>query len=719
MNDSVIKNHDQRSIVFAMFTATIMVAHQVAGKATRDALFLSNFPVSDLPKVVIAASLLSGLAVLLISRLISRAGPGHIVPAAFMVSAVLFVVEWRLAASRPDIAGVLLYLHMASFGAVLISGFWSVLGERFDPHTAKRRIPRVAAAAALGGVAGGLLADRVVSVLDLRAMLIVLSILHLACALGVLGIGTTTPPPGKAQQAPEAAGVKSILASPYLRSIATLMALVAVTAALLDYAIKAQATQSLTGSDQLARFFAIFYSVTGIVTFALQTGFGTRVLQRFGLTGALFALPGAVIMGGVFATAVTHLWTVMVLRGAESAVANSFFRSGFELLYTPLSWRYKRATKTIIDVGANRLGDLIGAGLLMALLFFVPNLPVSLVISIAMAAAVISLMLVNRLYRGYVDQLASSLREGSLTLDDADQVDSTTRQVLEAGRAISDRDTLRSRFSELESRQHDGVDPQAATPDGDLDSTGVLISTIIELTSGDPHRVRQSLRTSATEPGLVPFIVPLLADPELVDDARMELRWLVTRVTGQLTDALLDPDIPLAARERLPEVIEVWHSPRAFEALTQGLEATEFPVRRATALAMARMIARDDSLHLPRRLAYQVVERELEPHSGHTVVADTHTNVATSPELNHVFTVLGLALPQDALLQCVNALSNQNATERGTALEYLENVLPRRIRELLWPRIGLRYARAHSPRSRRQITRDLLDSSGEGSNHSS
>ena len=67
---------------------------------------------------------------------------------------------------------------MAIFGAVLISGFWSVVNERFDPHTAKQTIARVAAAATLGGVLGGLAAGKIAEFAEVRGMLLVLAALH-------------------------------------------------------------------------------------------------------------------------------------------------------------------------------------------------------------------------------------------------------------------------------------------------------------------------------------------------------------------------------------------------------------------------------------------------------------------------------------------------------------------------------------------------------------
>ncbi|MEE8343491.1 MAG: MFS transporter, partial [Gammaproteobacteria bacterium] len=223
-----------------------MIAHQVAGKATRDALFLSHFDVSNLPKVVIAAAIISLMGVLVISRLLARYGPAKLIPLTFTVSAVLFIGEWMLFGIRPDIAAVVLYLHMAVFGAVLISGFWSVINERFNPHAAKRRIARIAAAATLGGIVGGIVAERVTTLVDVRAMLLVLSFLHVICALSVFGVGPAGRS-GQTQAPPEVrSGFSTLRRTPYLRWMGLLMLLVALAAAFLDYAFKAEASARYT-----------------------------------------------------------------------------------------------------------------------------------------------------------------------------------------------------------------------------------------------------------------------------------------------------------------------------------------------------------------------------------------------------------------------------------------------------------------------------------------
>jgi ATP/ADP translocase len=247
------KRTDAAALAFALFAATTMIAQQVAGKATRDALFLSNFDVTNLPKVMIASAIASMTGVLIMSRLLSRFSPFALVPAVFGASAILFIGEWLLLASHPGTASVVLYLHMAVFGAILISGFWSVINERFDPHSAKQRVARIAAAATFGGVIGGVLAERVTALLDVRTMLLFLSGLHIVCLLAVRGIGT----PARAIQIDQGVKARSafsvISRTPYLQWMAALMVLIAAMTALMDYAFK-RGLRPLHDSESLVGF---------------------------------------------------------------------------------------------------------------------------------------------------------------------------------------------------------------------------------------------------------------------------------------------------------------------------------------------------------------------------------------------------------------------------------------------------------------------------------
>ena len=139
----------------AFMTAVVMLAQYVASKAARDAFFLSHFPATDLPVAMVAAGVLTIAGTAAASNALARFGPARVAPALFAASAALLLPIWLVADEAPRVAAAALYLQVALFGPLVISGFWAVLSESFDPHAAKPLMARVGAFTALGGVIGG------------------------------------------------------------------------------------------------------------------------------------------------------------------------------------------------------------------------------------------------------------------------------------------------------------------------------------------------------------------------------------------------------------------------------------------------------------------------------------------------------------------------------------------------------------------------------------
>ena len=182
----------QGSLV-ALVTAAVLIAQQVAANAVRDALFLTWFPVTSLPFFVGSSAILAVPAVEAASRLLVRFGSARVVPTVLALSGALFITEWVLLDEQPRAVAVLLYLHSSVLGAIAISMFWSLLNERVDPHSAKPLMARVAAAAAFGGLAGGVGAERIAAVMPEGALLLALGLAGGVCTIGAVIVGRAAP----------------------------------------------------------------------------------------------------------------------------------------------------------------------------------------------------------------------------------------------------------------------------------------------------------------------------------------------------------------------------------------------------------------------------------------------------------------------------------------------------------------------------------------------
>src|SRR4051812_44531269 len=222
------------------FAAGLMIAQQIAGKAARDGLFLEYYGPRALPGMIAGSAAFSVALSLLSGRIMRKFTPRRFTPWALAVSGVLQVLECWLLVVSPGIASVSIYLHMAGVGAVLLSNFWSMLNEEFDPREAKRRFGQIAAGGTIGGVVGGLAGERTVAWSGAPALMLELAGLHLVCG-GFLAMlmrkadSAPVPPMEDDARIPaRAAPHRSAL----LRTLGAIVLLDAVGAALLDYVFK-------------------------------------------------------------------------------------------------------------------------------------------------------------------------------------------------------------------------------------------------------------------------------------------------------------------------------------------------------------------------------------------------------------------------------------------------------------------------------------------------
>ena len=700
----------------ATLCAALMICHQVVAKALRDALFLSAFPATDLPKAMISAALLGVPSVLFASAAMTRVGPGRLIPGLILASAALHALEYLLIEQAPGPTAVLVYLHVSVGGALTISGFWSVVNERFDPHTARRAIAVVAGGAALGGLAGGLL-GRSLGELGTKAMLLSLVALGAASALLVLRLGRASTAGASAPRA--ATAWANLRASPYLRKLALFVALTSACAALVDYAFKSSASQTYAGPAELVRFFAVFYTATSVVTVLFQLGLARVILDHVGLGGALAVLPGSLMALGALALGAPGLLSFSLLRGAENTLQGSLFRSAYETLYTPVSPQAKRSAKTIIDVAFDRAGEAVASGFVLLLLASLPSQATSIGVAAAIIGAAACMYMAMRLQKGYVAELAASLRAGRIHLDETRVGDATTRlavsqTALEIDRAELLRQIQALRAVEAPSAEH------GSRPGTNVEPVGadalLPVPRAAELASGDLARVRAALEAGDLEPRLVSLVVPLLAHDELNAIAARALLAVAERSTGQLIDILLDPEQPLKLRRRIPRVLRAVAHPRAARGLSDGLFDAEFDVRQRSAVALLKLVDKNPDLKPPRRLVFEAARREMEFDASerfHPDVLDEDRTPSARAVgatfhrgIEHVFTLLSLALDREALDLSIKALASADAKLRGTALEYLENVLPDGIRNQL---VTVLAREKPLPRAERRPSRELVE----------
>ncbi|MFK7992289.1 MAG: hypothetical protein AB8I08_40085 [Sandaracinaceae bacterium] len=719
----------QLTATLAALTSTLMIAQQIASKSLRDALFLQHFDVESLPMLVVVSAGLSLLMVLAMGRVMRRIPPARLMPAMFFVSGALYSLEWVGSAAYPTVVAVTVYVHTVTFGASAVSGFWSVINERFDPFVAKQVIGRIAGGATLGGLLGGLAVWQVAPHIELETLLLVLASVNGVCAilLARVASGVVSARPTPDEQAPAPSIVASVRKTPYLAYIGSFILLLALGTTLFDYVFKAQAAARYSESSALVTFFALFYTVTGVSTFVVQGGLVRRVLVKLGLGPTIAVLPGSIFVFGLGATLFPGFISATLLRGVAATAENSFHRSGYELLYTPLPPRTKRASKLFIDVGADRLGTALGSAGVLLLLLLDADVALVAMLALATLLALGMVAVLVRLHRGYVGALAESMRSGHLeaggleaeradrTLDAATAQQAIARTLVgealgptlstlratassaSLGSSTGERSglhRLRQSLNALAEAPREPAGPRTQAPPPLIDEgEDVTLALVEHLRSGDPARVRRALSHPRSR-ALMSHTLPLLDDAELAPIVLPVLRREAPRIVGQLVDTLSRARTSLTVHAHVAAVLSQTPTERAAEGLTIALRSSTLLRAHAGAAALLALTSRYPHLSRQRTRVFGWVREALERASSSAKLSDLPGALPASPFRDlgegvvpafhaHVFTLLALHLPLDPLEHAFLALHRHDDPTRGAALEYLENVLPLDLRRPL------------------------------------
>jgi hypothetical protein len=160
---------------------------------------------------------------------------------------------------------------------------------------------------------------------------------------------------------------------------------------------------------------------------------------------------------------------------------------------------------------------------------------------------------------------------------------------------------------------------------------------------------------------------------------------------------LLDSTEDFAIRRRLVTVIAAARTVESFNALFEAMADRRFEVRYRSARALSYLAGEIPGLVIDRERVFEVMMREMaverslwetrqlidQPDDDSSPVEAEVLRGRTNRSLEHLFTLLTLALPRDTVRLAFHGLHTGDRYLRGTALEYLETVLP----DAVWARL--------------------------------
>ncbi len=711
-----VRPNEVRLVFLTFAGAFVMMAFVVLSRALREALFLDIYDASALPYIGGATVGLGLVGAGLFARALHSRPPTRVLRGVIAALGLALAILYPFIGRSTSMV-VVFYLLTAVGTLLLTSGFWLVVSELFVVREAKRLFGLVSAGGTLGLLVAGMSIRPLLAHLapaDLLFVLIGLLALSLLINELIPGERIGARPGAPRIPARPGEGIRLVLETPHVRLIALVFFLVGAASAVVDFQFKEAVQQALGGGPQMAVFFGDFYAWTGGLALVVQLLVTTRFLTAAGIAWSVALVPLVVAFGSAGMLLVPGLVAATGLRGADSTLRKSVFRTVMEFLWVPVPHDIRRRTKTFVDLVADAAGE--GLGFLLVFLWVtLPGFSSRWLSLFVIGICLVLLWLSKQIGSEYFATLRSRLAAGGggdAMLTEAsrggDPLASTLSRV-DITRVLNIRGIDLERgsagFSDSGSAVEQ-IEPEPGSPGSesaasDESAGGDEPDTLLR--SGDIGRIADFLQLGGgRDPELVPALARLLARDRLVNPAAEALVEIGHPAIPGLSRLVADEGTDFVIRRRIPPVLARIPGPAAEDALLLALAAGRFEVRYRAAVALARRRAAGlpGGAVPPDTAVWEGIRDELGRGRAVWELARLLDDVEPDPlverrlglrgelSLEHVFRLLGLVLDADPIRAAYRSLRSDDEEARSFALEYLEQVLPGNVKRRLWPFIG-------------------------------
>lgn len=287
----------------------------------------------------------------------------YVLPSIYSFFSANLVIFWLVLKVSPDdhwVAGSF-FVWASVFNLFVVSLFWSLMSELWSHEEATRLYGFISAGGTAGALAGPLLTQGLVRVLPPVDLLAVSAVLLIASMAASLQLRRLRPAEAKTASEPAGGGIFDgaikVFTTPMFARLALFIFITNIIGTFFYLEQARLVAASIDNSADRVLFFSGRDLAVSVVTFLIEV-FGTaRVLRRFGVTGALLALPLTGALGVLLLTFDAALWIVAAVMVAERIVSFALANPAIKVVYTLATPADKYKVQNFIDTVVFRGGD--------------------------------------------------------------------------------------------------------------------------------------------------------------------------------------------------------------------------------------------------------------------------------------------------------------------------------------------------------------------------
>jgi AAA family ATP:ADP antiporter len=358
-------------VLMFIYSFLVMAAYNNI-KPSAASKFIDDLGADNVPYVFLLAGITMGFIMNYYSRAVGKMPKLWVLPGTQVAIIALLVSFWFLfQLGQAWVSAAFFFFGRLLLGIFLISQFWTLANDIYDPRQAKRIFGFIGGGSMLGGMTGsGLTAILVERVGTENLILFSAAILGL-CFFLILEIQRRTSPEGgsfrvKGESLGGGEALSMLKGSRHLQLIALVIGFSALGAATLEQQLYMASESEVAGEDAITSFLAGITFYISLIGFVIQIYFTSRIYSLLGIGFAMAVLPVSLGTTAVIILLNKALWASSVARVSDSALRYSLDKTTRETLFLPLSAELKLKAKGFVDVVADRfIGKGIGSLVLL------------------------------------------------------------------------------------------------------------------------------------------------------------------------------------------------------------------------------------------------------------------------------------------------------------------------------------------------------------------
>lgn len=403
-------------LLFTYFFLAISAYYAI--KPVRSSLFLAVFGPEKLPFVYLGSAAVTLVVVFIYAELAKRVNRDLLLGSTTLFFIASLLLFWWSFKFRPTTSlSAIFYIWVSNFNVILVTQFWSVANDIYNPREGKRLYGFIGSGGILGSILTGFavawLVKRVgtenLLLVSAAFLLVLMAIARKICSLDSRERREKEARLPEVDRLPEsgANGFTLIWRSPYLKLITAIVILLNIVTTIVDYQFQTVISGHFT-KDQMTAFLGNFFSFLTLAAFLLQFFVTSRIHQRLGVTFSLLIQPLLSMVGGTLFFAAPVFSVGAGVKFMDGSVNYSIQQASKELLYLPTAEEIKYRAKAFIDVFFYRFGDALAS--ILILLFSAYHLSLRSLSSAVMGIALLWIGIILLTRRYYIAALRNIIK---------------------------------------------------------------------------------------------------------------------------------------------------------------------------------------------------------------------------------------------------------------------------------------------------------------------